>query len=87
MIIYPEYFDASLRRSECRRVSKSLSFQNPTSDEIARIARSLGYKASVEQKHHPAKWYAKRGRIVIDAAEGKEKKNEIIRKIAEKRRG
>jgi len=83
MIVYPEYFDSQMTRH--RRISKALAFQNPNAEDIAKIARSLGYKASVEQKHHPALWYRRRGRVVIEV-EG-EKKSSVIKKIAEARRG
>jgi len=83
VIIYPDYFDAKISRSACRKVSEALSFQNPTSEEIAKIARSLGYKVTVEEKHHPAFWYKKRGRIAV---ESDEKKSKIIKKIAEARK-
>jgi len=83
MIVYPEYFDSQLTKQ--RRVSKALAFQNPNAEEIARIARSLGYKVSVEQKHHPAFWYRRRGRVVIEVEN--EKKSSVIKRIAEARRG
>lgn len=83
VIIYPEYFDSQLTKGKCRRVSKAAAIQNPTAEDIARVARSLGYKASVEEKHHPAFWYKKRGRVVIEKrGNTKENKNEIIKKIA-----
>ncbi|MDY6984907.1 MAG: signal recognition particle subunit SRP19/SEC65 family protein [Candidatus Thermoplasmatota archaeon] len=84
VIIYPEYFDAQLTKGKCRRVSKAAAIQNPTVENIARVARSLGYKASIEEKHHPAFWYRKRGRVVIEKrGNEKENKNGIIKKIAE----
>lgn len=82
MIVYPEYFDSQMTRH--RRISKALAFQNPNAEDIAKIARSLGYKASVEQKHHPALWYRKRGRVVLET--NGDKKSEVVKRIAEARK-
>ena len=79
-ILYPEYFDSEVSRRKGRRVSKGVSLRNPDSGDILKIAKSLGYKASIESKNHPRFWYRKRGRVIVEAEESK---SLILKKMCE----
>ena len=78
-VIWPIYFDLNVSRSNGRRVSKSLAIQNPSIDDILKEAKRLRLNPILEEKAHPSRWWNK-GRILVDK---KEKKREILRKIAE----
>lgn len=80
VILYPEYFDAALSRSQGRRVPKKQAINEPTVDIIEKCAKKLKLKTKKEDAHHPSKWYEKRGRIIIRK---KWKKTVTIKKIAE----
>jgi len=84
-IIYPEYFDITLSKKKGRKISKRLAFQNPNTEELTRIARSLGYKVTIEEKNYPGFWYKRNGRLVVDCKEER-RKSEIIKEIAEKKK-
>ena len=78
-VIWPIYFDLNISRSNGRRVPKSLAIQNPSIDDILKAAKRLRLNPILEEKAHPSRWWS-RGRILVDK---KEKKREILRKIAE----
>lgn len=66
-IIYPEYFDARLSRSDCRRVPKNIAVNSPKAEEISKILNKRDIPNRVEQhKHHPSTWFKKRGRVMIN---------------------
>ena len=79
--IYPCYFDVSLTRKEGRRVAKSEAVPQPNLSRLARAAKSAGLTVAEEDvsKSHPARWFAREGRLVIDFAGSKE---ELLHKIA-----
>ena len=41
VVLYPEYFDASLSRKEGRRVPKRLAVSTPKLEDIEKAARNL----------------------------------------------
>ena len=79
--IYPCYFDVSLTRKEGRRVAKSEAVPQPNLSRLARAAKSAGIIVAEEDasKSHPARWFAREGRLVVDFAGSKE---ELLHKIA-----
>jgi signal recognition particle subunit SRP19 len=72
-ILYPCYFNASLKRSEGRRVPRSRSVRDPTLADLEKAAKKCGVRFRVEQKSHPAFWWKREGRIIAVWSEGKEK--------------
>jgi len=79
-VIWPVYFDAEVGRKEGRKIPKELAVKNPTVDEIYMAAKKLGLNPVKEEKAYPKRWWKKEGRILVDK---KERKLEVIRKIAE----
>ena len=79
--IDPCYFDVSLTRKEGRRVAKSEAVPQPNLSRLARAAKSAGITVAEEDtsKSHPARWFAREGRLVVDFAGSKE---ELLHKIA-----
>ena len=80
-ILYPCYFNASLSRSEGRRVPRTLGAKGPAINDIERALKRANVKYRVEEHHHPAYWIRREGRII---AEWHEKKESLIKKVAQK---
>ena len=80
-ILYPCYFNASLSRSEGRRVPRTLGAKGPVINDIERALKRANVKFRVEEHHHPAHWMRHEGRII---AEWHEKKESLIKKVAQK---
>lgn len=80
-ILYPCYFNASLSRSEGRRVPRTLGAKGPVINDIERALKRANVKYRVEEHHHPSYWIRREGRII---AEWHEKKESLIRKVAQK---
>lgn len=80
-VIYPEYFDTKLSRSDCRKVPMDLAVNSPKAEEISKILRNKDIPNRVEDhKHHPATWYKERGRIIMNKQDDY-KKEEFLRSI------
>lgn len=80
-IIYPCYFNAACTRKEGRRVRKNLAIKAPVITDLERALKRAGVKFRIEDKHHPAHWARREGRIVAEWSENKEV---LIKKIAQK---
>ncbi len=81
-ILFPEYFDKNLTRSETRRVPEELAVDSPSSEEIGDILDSWDIPNRIEKhKHHPAKWYERNGMIIIPKQKGS--KRQLLKKIGE----
>jgi len=82
IVLWPAYFDARRSREEGRRVSKKLAVENPTAQEIAAAARSLGLNPEIEEaKSFPATPWRKEGRVRVKADYYK---TSAVKRIAEK---
>jgi signal recognition particle subunit SRP19 len=80
-ILYPCYFNAAYSRAEGRRIPRNLGTKAPVLTDLERALKKLGVPFRIEDKHHPAHWTRREGRLV---AEWKEKKELLIRKVAQK---
>ncbi|MDD1683755.1 MAG: signal recognition particle subunit SRP19/SEC65 family protein [Methanoregula sp.] len=80
-ILYPCYFNAGYSLVEGRRVKKSLGMKAPVITDLERALKRAGVKYRVEDKHHPAHWARREGRIVAEWTAGKEA---LIQKVAQK---
>jgi signal recognition particle subunit SRP19 len=80
-ILYPCYFNAAFRRSEGRKVPRSLGTKAPVLTDIERALKRLGVKYRIEENHHPAHWARREGRIVAECASSK---TAFIKKVAQK---
>lgn len=73
IVIYPNYFNSNISRTEGRRVSIDLSVPNPSIDDIIKVCEKLGLNPEVEyEKTHPKNTLA-RGRIIVDKRGSKRK--------------
>lgn len=78
-ILYPCYFDASIKRRNGRRVSRGLASDRPTVNDIESALKQLHISYERQDKSHPAFWWKHDGRIVVMF---KGSKKELIRTVA-----
>ena len=78
LVIYPEYFDFNLKRSEGRKVPVNISVKRPHVDELYSITKDIGSDVKKSSKSHPSNCSAEKGSINL-FYEGK--KMELLHKI------
>jgi signal recognition particle subunit SRP19 len=78
-ILYPCYFNRTLKRGMGRRVAQSQGVEHPTVKDITRALKKLGIEHRIGEGSHPSHWMRKEGHVVADWSEGKE---QLIRKVA-----
>ena len=78
LVIYPEYFDFNLKRSEGRKVPVNISVKRPNIDELYSITKDIGNDVKKSSKSHPSNWSAGLGSITL-FYDGK--KMELLHKI------
>ncbi|MHA2097280.1 MAG: signal recognition particle subunit SRP19/SEC65 family protein [Candidatus Kariarchaeaceae archaeon] len=83
-VIYPEYFDSTISRSQGRRVPLSLADPDPHLKKITKACERLEIEFQPEpEKAHPTFWWKKSGRILIPIDKNnKTPKEELIKEIA-----
>lgn len=73
VVIWPRYFEASISRSDGRRVSEDLALDDPSAGDIADVAEELGYPAIVEEDaRHPSRPWDASGRVLVEDVDDKE---------------
>jgi len=80
-ILYPCYFNTELRRNQGRRVPRAMGVPNPLLADLERAVKKNGLTCRVEEKHHPAFWMRKEGRLVV---EWKESKELLLKRVAQR---
>jgi signal recognition particle subunit SRP19 len=78
-ILYPCYFNAALERTKGRRVPRTLAVKGPTLQDLERVLKKERLTFRTEEKHHPAHWPSREGRLIV-AWEGS--KEELLRRVA-----
>ena len=63
IVIYPEYFDLNLKRSEGRKVPINIAVKKPNIEEILAIVKALGSDVLKSSKSHPSNWHLELGSI------------------------
>lgn len=79
-ILYPCYFDATLERASGRRVPRTLAVKGPTLQDLERALKRERLAFRAEEKHHPANWPKREGRLIV-AWEGS--KEALLRRVAQ----
>ena len=85
MIIWPEYFLASLTRKEGRKVGKDLAINNLLPEKLLNACKRLGYICSVEGgKRYPRLGVkALNYRLIVELPRKKGlSKNQLIKELA-----
>jgi signal recognition particle subunit SRP19 len=72
-VIWPAYLDATLSRSDGRRVPEELAVPEPTVGEIAQAVQQVGYDAVIERDTTYPREYESRGRVLVKDADDAQK--------------
>lgn len=81
-ILYPQYFDSKITRSQGRRVSKDLAVKSPKAIDVFHAAQKAGFDPELDpDHHHPAFWNIKAGRVLISTDNVDGSKEGLIRVI------
>jgi len=83
VILWTQYFDRSLSRSDGRRVGAGRALKNPQPEKIVQAAERLGWRAEILEKSHPRQWWKKRSAVIV-YTDRPLKKTEVIRAISER---
>ena len=78
LVIYPEYFDHRLRRSEGRKVPLSEAVKSPKVEELSIILSSLGCDFQISEACHPGNWSKSGGSLKVNAGFSK---TQLIHKL------
>ena len=78
IVLYPEYFDLNLKRSEGRKIPIKISVKKPNVDELYSITKIIGTEVRKSSKSHPSNWSAELGSVNL-FYEGK--KMDLLHKI------
>ncbi len=82
-VIWPIYFDRTASRSICRKVPLGLAVKRPDAERVARAARSLGWRVEVEEGSHPALWWRRTGKVIVEPGKPL-KKGEVLKLLAKR---
>ncbi|MGQ9469405.1 MAG: signal recognition particle subunit SRP19/SEC65 family protein [Nitrososphaerales archaeon] len=66
LILWLDYFNSNLKRSEGRRVPLNLSIKSPTLDELIKAAKLAGYNPKPFSASHPKRGLTPSGYITIE---------------------
>ncbi|MCP8315783.1 MAG: hypothetical protein H3Z51_02830 [archaeon] len=66
LILWLDYFNSNLKRSEGRRVPLNLSVKNPTLDELVKATKLAGYNPKPSVASHPKRGLTHSGYIAIE---------------------
>ncbi|MDP6917034.1 MAG: signal recognition particle subunit SRP19/SEC65 family protein [SAR86 cluster bacterium] len=66
LVIYPEYFDFNLGRSQGRKVPANQSVKKPTIDEVLAVIKPIVNNCDKSSKSHSGNWSSNSGSIVVD---------------------
>ena len=67
VVIYPEYFDHRLKRSEGRKVPLSEAVKSPNIEELSSILSNLGCDFQISTCSHPSNWSKTEGSLKVNA--------------------
>jgi len=87
LVIWLDYFNSSLKRSEGRRVPLNISVKNPTLDELVKAAKITGYEPEPFVASYPKRSLTPSGYISIKKVKPKSIALKAISKALTKVRG
>ena len=65
IVIYPEYFDIRLTRSEGRKVPGSEAVKSPNIDELSSILSKLDCDFTISKSRYPGSWSTSKGCLKV----------------------
>ena len=66
IVIYPEYFDYNLKRSEGRKVPLSEAVRSPKIDELSNLLSKIGCKFQISKGNHSGNWPKLSGSLKVN---------------------
>ncbi|MCX8203309.1 MAG: signal recognition particle protein Srp19 [Nitrososphaeria archaeon] len=85
-VVWTQYFNRELSRSEGRRVPARLAGKNPTQDDVLKAAASLGWEAEKLDLRHPTFWWKPGSAVLVKPPKGV-RKGEVLLRLAERMKG
>ena len=67
VVIYPEYFDHRLKRSEGRKVPLTEAVKSPKVEELSSILSTLGCDFQISEASHPGNWSKMEGSLKVNS--------------------
>jgi len=67
IVIYPEYFDYSLTRSDGRKVPLSEAVRSPKVDELSELLSKMGCNFKISESNHSGNWSNMGGSLKVNA--------------------
>ena len=67
IVIYPEYFDYNLKRSEGRKVPLSEAVRSPKLDELSKLLSKIDCNFQIDTSNHSGNWYNMSGCLKVNA--------------------
>ena len=67
VVIYPEYFDYRLKRSQGRKAPLSETVKSPKLEELSGILLNLGWDFQTSNARHPGNWSKVGGSLKVNA--------------------
>ena len=71
IVIYPEYFDLRLMRSQGRKVPISEAVKSPKLEELSGILSRLDYDFQISKSSHPGHWSKTEGSLKVNVESSK----------------
>ena len=66
IVIYPEYFDHNLKRSEGRKVPLSEAVRSPKIDELSNLLSKIGCNFQTSKSNHSGNWSNLSGSLKVN---------------------
>ena len=66
IVIYPEYFDHNLKRSEGRKVPLSEAVRSPKIDELSSLLSKIGCNFQTSKSNHSGNWSNMLGSLKVN---------------------
>ena len=66
IVIYPEYFDYNLKRSEGRKVPLSEAVRSPKIDELSSLLSKIGCNFQTSKSNHSGNWSNLSGSLKVN---------------------
>ena len=66
IVIYPEYFDYNLKRSEGRKVPLSEAVRSPKLDELSKLLSKIDCNFKVDTSNHSGNWSSMSGCLKVN---------------------
>ena len=78
IVIYPEYFDYSLTRSDGRKVPLSEAVRSPKIEELSKLLSKIDCNFKVSESNHSGNWSSMNGSLKVNTVFSK---TQLIHKL------